>query len=545
MKNIKLKINRLGMTLFALSFMLGPQALAMTGPSSSSNIREGDPEAIVSLGERLFKDIRFSQYFKEMSAGNVNHSLSLGDSRLETIVIRGQEEESPFRGEAFSCASCHMVDQSFNEDTGNRMRGYNDFAVRSKVPVRKDGGTNTLRNTPALVGIGSKYAVNRFSHHDGEFQDHSETVLGNMTGRNMGWLGSEKKMALQNIVNVIREDNGESELAQEFGGSYSKILLGADLSISEDQLLPLINRIDLRTMSDEQIIEKVIFFVNEYMNSINFETNEEGQFVGSTYDDFLAANGLPAGPKDGQSNIDYTRDLIRGFQKLKEPTFIASKKLSTYKRTFKFQQLEWDGLKIFFNLQAGSNIGMCVNCHMPPMFTDQFFHNVGSTQLEYEKVHGAGSFQNIKLPSLASRNSDEHGRPVFFSKRASTDNTQATDLGMWNFFGREGKGVLTEYVTKNLCRSNDSRCTPEFLLPFMVGRIKTPTLRNLGQSEPYLHNGSAKTLHEVLETYITAGDLMKVGQLKNGAPQLRRMDIQKSDLKALEAFMHALNSEYE
>jgi hypothetical protein len=160
-------------------------------------------EAVEALGERLFNDIRFSEHFLKVSAGDVNYELTFKDrqTQLDTIVIREQEHPSPFSGSTVSCASCHMVDQAFDMNPGG-MRGYNDFAIRTKIPLREDGRSLTLRNTPALIGIGSKYSQNRFSHHDGEFQDHSQTVLGNFSGRNMGWLKVDSKKALKNIIKL-------------------------------------------------------------------------------------------------------------------------------------------------------------------------------------------------------------------------------------------------------------------------------------------------------------------------------------------------------
>lgn len=495
-------------------------------------------DASEALGERMFNDIRFSEYFMKKSKGNVNYELKVGSPELDTIVIDDQESPSPFAGTAMSCASCHMVDQAFESNPGG-MRGYNDFARRTKIPARVDGKKFTLRNTPTLVGIGSKYARNRFSHHDGEFHDHSQTVLGNFTGRNMGWIQGEREKALKNIVSIIRNDNGLGELAQEFGGSYKKVLLSSAADLSDDFRLSSEHRVDITKASDEEIIKAVTFFVTEYLNGIDFEKNDSGEYTGSPYDEFLKINKLSPGPKDGQTNAEYTRELLKSFSKLENPKFIKAKRYETYGRDFGFNELEWQGLKVFFNLKnKNQSRGMCVSCHMPPMFTDQFFHNMGTTQAEYDGVHGKGSFNKLLIPGLKERQNQ------FFSNRANVKNTNHVDLGMWNFFAREGKGILTDYVTKRLCRG-ERDCSGERLLPFMIGRIKTPTLRNLGQSGPYLHNGSAKNFDHVLEQYMNASDLMRNGQLRNGAPQLRMMRVKALDKKALGAFLNTLNSEYE
>jgi cytochrome c peroxidase len=102
-------------------------------------------QAKVSLGERLFNETRFSV------------------------------------DKSFSCNTCHQLDNEFDPTTGFGMRTYADFTPKTLVPLRsQDQVLKTLRNTPGLVGIGSPYMTQRFSHWDGEFADHSETVLGNL-----------------------------------------------------------------------------------------------------------------------------------------------------------------------------------------------------------------------------------------------------------------------------------------------------------------------------------------------------------------------------
>jgi cytochrome c peroxidase len=497
-------------------------------------------EALEALGERLFNDIRFSQQFLKVSAGNVNYELQSIDAspELDTIVIRGQEHPSPFIGNTVSCSTCHMVDQAFEMNPGG-MRGYNDFAIRTKIPQRSDGKIETLRNTPTLVGIGSKYAQNRFSHHDGEFHDHSQTVLGNFSGRNMGWLKKDSKIALKNIINIIKKDNGKGALAQEFGGAYSKIFLGVDPSIPEEFRLPSTHQIDVFSVSDQEILAKVVEYVTAYMDGIDFEKNEEGIYTGSPYDEFLKINNLPAEPKEKQSIAQYSASLIREFVKLKNPKFVVKKRFDTHDKSFGFNEKEWSGLKTFFNIGQNNKMvrGMCVNCHMPPLFTDQFFHNVGVTQFDYDSIHSEGDFSELSIPSLSARKND------YFLNNPKAQNKNLVDLGMWNFFGRTDKEILTTYVKKSLCQN--SKCTNEELLPYLIGRFKTPTLRNLGHSGPYFHSGKKDNLDKVLDHYIDASKLMKLGALRNGAPQMRMMNINPLHKENLKAFLNSLNENYE
>ena len=71
------------------------------------------------------------------------------------------------------------------------------------------------------------------------------------------------------------------------------------------------------------------------------------------------------------------------------------------------------------------------------------------------------------------------------------------------------------------------------------GAFKTPTLRNIAQSAPYMHDGSLTTLKDVVDFYIGAG---------NSNPwrdkELKELDhLTRKERDALVAFMEALTAE--
>ena len=74
-----------------------------------------------------------------------------------------------------------------------------------------------------------------------------------------------------------------------------------------------------------------------------------------------------------------------------------------------------------------------------------------------------------------------------------------------------------------------------------IGRFKTPTLRNVAVTGPYMHDGSMETLEEVIELYDQGGE--ENPMLDSGIRPLRLTEQEKADL--LE-FLKALTSpEYE
>ena len=67
-----------------------------------------DP-AQVAIGERLFLETRFAQYFFAHSGGDVNAVLAVGDPTVATIRTRDGEIPGPFAGQSMNCRACHTA----------------------------------------------------------------------------------------------------------------------------------------------------------------------------------------------------------------------------------------------------------------------------------------------------------------------------------------------------------------------------------------------------------------------------------------------------
>ena len=71
------------------------------------------------------------------------------------------------------------------------------------------------------------------------------------------------------------------------------------------------------------------------------------------------------------------------------------------------------------------------------------------------------------------------------------------------------------------------------------GAFKTPTIRNVALSAPYMHDGSQKTLEEVVEWYDRGGHpnpyLSK---------DIRKLNLTDQEKKDIVAFMKALTSDF-
>lgn len=74
--------------------------------------------------------------------------------------------------------------------------------------------------------------------------------------------------------------------------------------------------------------------------------------------------------------------------------------------------------------------------------------------------------------------------------------------------------------------------------PADKGAFKTPTLRHITKTAPYMHNGSEKTLEDVIEFYNRGGDIKE-----NRSPLIKPLNITKQEKAELIEFLKALEGE--
>ncbi|MEN8141876.1 MAG: cytochrome c peroxidase [Thermodesulfobacteriota bacterium] len=160
------------------------------------------------------------------------------------------------------------------------------------------------------------------------------------------------------------------------------------------------------------------------------------------------------------------------------------------------------GLKIFLEQ------GRCVSCHTisqtHALFTDSRFHNLG---IGFARI-------NKDVTELAS------------AYRQAKRTMAQVDVD-----------VLTNKNTSELGRFAVSS---EFR---DMGSFKTPTLRNVAKTAPYMHDGSLKTLKEVVDFYNNGGLVKKSDPLfdfQSGG--IRPLDLSEEEVADLVAFLEALTS---
>jgi cytochrome c peroxidase len=159
-------------------------------------------------------------------------------------------------------------------------------------------------------------------------------------------------------------------------------------------------------------------------------------------------------------------------------------------------------------LQVFLGQGRCVSCHViehnQALFTDNRFHNIGV---------GINAIQN-DVPRLAGE--------FLKAKAAGAD---------------VDKAVLSDAKTSELGRFAVTDVFDE------MGAFKTPTLRNIARTAPYMHDGSLKTLKDVVVHYNNGGATKKgdkVNDFLSGG--IRPLGLSDQQIADLVAFMEALTS---
>lgn len=489
----------------------------------------------IQLGEKLFREPRFSHYFYQHSKGRNNSPLESGDPVLETIKTDLGIFDHPYRGSAMSCAACHFLDQAASISQ-TKVLTYNDFSQQTSISEREDGLSKSVRNTSNMVGSMVKEGAPL--HWDGEFFSGKDLACASLTGRNMGWLPTEAKMAKSHIVNVLRTDNGRFDNDVDLKLAYSEAFENLGIHI--------------QSVSDDELFSLSCKFIYEFMKSLDFSRDGEG-YNGSAYDQFLNINGLRRSPREGQSTLDYVEELKDKILSKTNWTWILPKPMKYHSHPAQFGDLELEGMKTFFGQ------GQCVSCHTPPHFTDFGFHTIGTAQLRYEQVHGYRTFSQLKIPSHKERLRDKDTylvataenpfRKGVFRRGPSIVNPLFADLGVWNMFGHPDKARIQEPLKAAICRSlkfpNCEGRSDAELLDKTVGMFKTPTLRSLGQSAPYFSDGSATSIKHVLQAYMVFSAMAKRDLMVNEDPVLNKMTVRAQDFAALQAFLEALDEDYD
>ncbi|HEX7901954.1 MAG TPA: cytochrome c peroxidase [Planctomycetota bacterium] len=157
------------------------------------------------------------------------------------------------------------------------------------------------------------------------------------------------------------------------------------------------------------------------------------------------------------------------------------------------------GLKLFIGK------GRCIVCHRGPNFTDNVFHNIAIRQ------------QGVHVPVSPP------------ADRGRIDGVPTVLADPFN-----GGGAFSDDTV-----AGNDKLASATTGPVDLGKIKTPTLRSIGETGPYMHTGSLKTLQAVMLFYDRGGDA--TGFV--GTNELTPLGLSQAEIDDLIAFLLTLDGE--
>ncbi|MCC6487541.1 MAG: c-type cytochrome [Candidatus Hydrogenedentes bacterium] len=263
--------------------------------------------------------------------------------------------------------------------------------------------------------------------------------------------------------------------------AYMKLLFwdGRSPSLEDQALHPFVNPVEMG-LADHEPILKIVRSDPEYTRAFKNVFGKEGE--GITMNEVTMAIA------------SFERTQISGDSPFDRWYFAGEKDALT--------EAQQRGFDLFVNK------GRCVSCHTieqtQALFTDNRFHNVGV---------GINAIQN-DVPQLAGE---------FLKAQATMAEVDVK--------------VLTDKRTSELGRFAVSRGLDD------LGSFKTPTLRNVAETAPYMHDGSLKTLKDVIVHYNNGGVTNAadpVNDFLSGG--IRPLNLTDTEVDELVAFMDALTS---
>jgi len=157
----------------------------------------------------------------------------------------------------------------------------------------------------------------------------------------------------------------------------------------------------------------------------------------------------------GKSLAAYQRKIVPGRSKFDDYADSVAG-LSTVNTEPQLSPQEIAGLKVFIGK------GQCVTCHNGPLFTNHEFHNTGVMPVALE------------MPPMARY-----------------DGVRTARLDPFNCLGEYSDAQPNECSELRFARDTKD----------LVGAQKTPTLRNIAETAPYMHGGQLMTLEDVISHY--------------------------------------------
>jgi cytochrome c peroxidase len=157
------------------------------------------------------------------------------------------------------------------------------------------------------------------------------------------------------------------------------------------------------------------------------------------------------------------------------------------------------GLKVFIGR------GNCVLCHSGPNFTNLEFHD-------------------IRVPPLNTQMQPDLGRSEGIAKLSTDEFVTA------GYFSDDPTGIRARHLAYLDAEAG------------VRGHFKTPSLRNVALTAPYMHQGQMATLREVVEYYSTLATAIEPADPNHVEALIVKLNLTEREIDDLVAFLESLSS---
>lgn len=163
----------------------------------------------------------------------------------------------------------------------------------------------------------------------------------------------------------------------------------------------------------------------------------------------------------------------------------------------------------------------------------QFIRSMVSFQSKYDQGRSQVANSSLNFPNFT--NSENNGKSLFLSNRLSCGSCHGTDA----FIAPGSRNNGLDATTTDAGVGGDNGNSND------IGEFKVGSLKNIGVSGPYMHDGRFATLQEVVNHYNDGvqnhPNLSNPLRLGNG--QVRRLNLTDNEKNDLIAFLHTLTDD--
>jgi len=409
----------------------------------------------------------------------------------DDVVGSAGIERKLYRGLIQAGNSYSAVENSVKEKKRNG-------GVSEETKLFKKAGTIhravTGRNAPTTYGA----AFHRYLLWDGRADDHFNGVNehGEADADALVWKSSAPGSAEQVAISIENAALASQAVGPPLDTIEASFIFRTFADLGQKMLT-------LHPLCDQEVHPEDSVLGGNYLYGKNYADMVKDAFKPEWYQ--AGAVG-----ENGHTQMEENFSLFWGISiMLYERTLVPDNtKYDSFARSgFRrgFTEQEKEGLDIFLGE------GKCVNCHEGPFFAGVTFaeESVEEMQMQFGdivKTYDSG-FYNIGV----TRTAEDVGRGGVSSLGKHLSDTRKS-------------GVKKKFAAVD-------------------GSFKTNTLRNIEYTGPYMHNGSMKSLREVIEFYARGGNHANE---KNRSPDVNGIKILREDpskIDSLIAFLHTLTDD--